>query len=151
MSQADHDAVKRLGADASDAELLGLCRQWVELVAADRLREALDLLWVPPEYDEPRRWTPESLGRYIENYGSWQPLRDGTKWRVTSIEGARAPESRPAFEPQADVVRLDRDRRAGTIVMDIPLNGAWSDLSALFEFRPVAGGTAVALYDLHVL
>jgi hypothetical protein len=35
--------------------------------------------------------------------------------------------------------------------LDLPLDGTWSDLTAQFEFGPHEGGTAVALYDLHVL
>jgi hypothetical protein len=49
---ADDGGMRLLEADASDDEVLGLCRLWVELVAAGRLEEAIDLLWVPPTYHE---------------------------------------------------------------------------------------------------
>jgi hypothetical protein len=143
--------MKVLPADATDDQVLTLCREWVELVATDRLDSALDLLWIPPDYDESQHWTAASLRTYIENYGSWQPMRDGSKWRMTSMKSARAPDDRQGFEPRANLVRLQRDRHAGAVNLDVPLNGQWSDLTAQFEFRPVAGGTAVSLYDLHVL
>jgi hypothetical protein len=78
----------------------------VELVATDRLDGALDLLWIPPDYDESQHWTAASLRTYIENYGSWEPMRGGNKWRITSMKSARAPDDRQGFEPRANLVRL---------------------------------------------
>jgi hypothetical protein len=147
----DDVRVKLLTATATDDEVVSLCREWVELVAADRLGEAIALLWVPPDYDQSQHWTPESLRRYIENYGSRTPMRDGSQWRITSTATARVPADRLGFAPRADVVRLREDPRAGSVDFDVPLNGEWSDLTAQFEFRPIEGGTAVSLYDLHVL
>jgi hypothetical protein len=143
--------MRLLGADASDDEVLGLCRLWVELVAADRLEEAIDLLWVPPTYDEAQHWTPDSLRIYIENYGSWSPTADGSTWRLTSLETAQVPRGDAGFRPHASLVRHRDDPRGGSVDLDVPLNGEWSDLTAQFEFGPVPGGTAVSLYDLHVL
>lgn len=34
---------------------------------------------------------------------------------------------------------------------DVPLNGAWSDLTAQFEFKRHGTGYAVVLHDIHVL
>jgi hypothetical protein len=39
----------------------------------------------------------------------------------------------------------------GSVDLDVPLDGAWSDLTAQFEFAPVDGGIGISLYDLHVL
>lgn len=143
--------VKILPTDVSDDQILALCREWAELVAADWLDDALRLLWVPPDYDPSQHWTPESLRTYIENYGSWEPLTDGSRWRITSFVSVRLPADRPAFRPVADVFRDGRNTRAGRVDVDLPLNGEWSDLTAQFEFRPVRDGIAVSLYDLHVL
>jgi hypothetical protein len=68
--------MRLLGTDATDDDVLNLCRQWVELVAADHLEEEIDLLWVPPTYDASQHWTADSLGTYIENYGSWTSMAD---------------------------------------------------------------------------
>jgi len=138
--------VKLLAHNATDGELLGFCREWLDLVAADRFDEALGLLWVPPSYDKSQHWTPDKLRSYIENYGSWTPREDGTRWRVTpAIDAGDRPEER------STVARLDDDPHAGWVDLDLPLNGEWSDLTAQFEFAPVPGGTAVSLYDIHVL
>jgi len=143
--------VKILPPDATDAQVLSLCREWVELVAADRLDDALGMLSVPSDYDPSQHWTSESLRSYIENYGSWEPLLDGSKWQITSFVSVRTPVDRPAFRPGADVYRDERDPRAGRVEIDLPLNGEWSDLTAQFDFRPVSDGIAISLYDLHVL
>ena len=146
----DDCRMRLLEADATDDDIVALCRLWVELVAAERFGEAIDLLWVPPEYDQSQHWTAESLRTYIENYGSWDPPADGRKWRLTSIQTARVPDG-VRSPGRADVIRHRDDPRRGSVDLDVPLDGEWSDLTAQFEFGPVPSGTAVSLYDLHVL
>lgn len=143
--------MRLLGTDATDDEVLDLCRLWIELVATDRVEEAIDLLWVPPHYDESQHWTADSLQTYIENYGSWSPMVDGSKWRLTSMQTAMVPDRHAGSRPSADLIRYRDDPHGGTAWLDVPLNGEWSDLTAQFEFGSVPGGTAVSLYDLHVL
>lgn len=140
-----------LAADATDDEILARCRNWIELVAAGRLTEAVDALLVPDAADESQRWTPASLESYIANYGSWDARKDGSRWRITSLESVEPRPDRPDEEGIADVVRQQADQRSGSAIVDVPLNGYWSDLTAEWEFRPVEGGTALYLYDLHVL
>jgi len=143
--------MKVLPADASDDEILEVCREWVDLVAAGRFADAIDLLHVPSRYDASQHWTTGSLQTYIGNYGSWEPLTDGRVVRITPLRTARIPVDRPNFRPHADVVRLAGDRAAGSVELDLPLDGDWSDLTAQFEFEPVGGGIGLSLYDLHVL
>jgi hypothetical protein len=78
-------------------------------------------------------------------------MADGSKWRLTSMQTAKIPHGGAAIRPVAGVVRYRDDPRGGTVDLDLPLDGEWSDLTAQFEFAPVPGGTAVSLYDLHVL
>lgn len=143
--------MKVLPSDASDDEILEVCREWVELVAAGRLVDAIDLLYVPIGYHTSQHWTPETLQTFVGNYGSWEPLADRRVVRMTPLTTARVPVHRPNFRPHADIVRLTRDRTAGSVVLDVPLDGEWSDLTAQFEFAPVDGGIGISLYDLHVL
>lgn len=143
--------MKVLPADAGDDEILEVCREWVDLVAAGRIADAIDLLYVPAAYQASQRWTRESLPTYIGNYGSWEPLADGRVVRMTPMATARVPDGRPNFQPHADVVRLTQNRSAGSVELDVPLDEEWSDMTAQFEFAPVDGGIGVSLYDLHVL
>jgi hypothetical protein len=143
--------MKVLSVDASNEEILGVCREWVDLVAAGRFAEAIGLLYVPTKYDPSQHWTPESLQTYIGNYGSWEPLANRRVTRVTPTATARIPVDRPPFVPRADVVRLASDGTAGSAELDVPLDGEWSDLTAQFEFAQVGNGIGISLYDLHVL
>ena len=144
-------SMKVLPVDASDDQILDVCREWVELVAAGRFADAIDLLRVPSTYDTSQRWTTESLQTYIGNYGSWEPPAAGRVVRITPLRTARIPVDRPNVRPHADVVRLTSNRATGSVELDVPLDGEWSDLTAQFEFAPVDGGIGISLYDLHVL
>jgi hypothetical protein len=143
--------MKLLPAQATDAEILAACREWVDLAADGRLADAIEMLHIPARYDESQHWTTESLRRYVGNYGSWDPWPDGRTWEITPVDSARAPDDQPNFQPHADLIRFDADPRSGSAELDLPLNGEWSDLTAQFEFEPVGDGTGLSLYDLHVL
>ena len=143
--------MKVLPPNATDAEILAACHEWVERVAGGDPAGAIDMLHVPERYDESQRWTAGSLERYIGNYGSWDARPDGRTRRITSPATAVPPADRPDLRPTAEVVRRDTDPRSGSVDIDLPLDGEWSDLTALFEFEPVDGGIGLSLYDVHVL
>jgi hypothetical protein len=65
------------------------------------------------------------------------------------VEDHAAPRSGAALP--ARVIRRDDDSRAGIAAIDVPLNDGQGDITALFEFRPLDGRTAVALYDLRAI
>jgi hypothetical protein len=143
--------MRLLSPAATDAEILDVCREWVDLVAQARFADAIEILHVPARYDASQRWTPSSLERYVANYGSWDPPSDGHAWKVTPIATARMAADRPVHSPTPEVYRNDDDPRSGSVDLDLPLDGEWSDLTAQFEFEPVEGGTGLALYDVRVL
>lgn len=92
----------------------------------------------------PGRWTAEDLEVYLANYGSWEALGDGRIMRVTPIASAVG-----ELVPRFEVVRGDG---LPVIEFDLPLNGEWSDLTAVFELTETADGRwGFLLYDLHVL
>jgi hypothetical protein len=143
--------MKLLPAQATDAETLAACREWIDLVADGRMADATDMLHLPDRYADSQRWTTESLHTYIANYGSWDAWPDDRTWMITAIATARVPADLTNSYARADVVRLDADPRSGSAWLDVPLNGEWSDLTVQFEFEPVGHGTGLSLYDLHVL
>lgn len=136
---------------ADDEALLTLARDWVQLLAQDRFEEALAMLSLPADEEDRHGFAPDTLREWIANYGSWDPWRDGTAWRVTSMASATVPADRPAFVPTAKVMRFDADPRSGVIELDVPLNGAWSDLTARFGFGPAGDGIGLVLQDIRVL
>jgi hypothetical protein len=125
--------------DASDEQILDVVRRWVDHLAHERYDDALQVV----DVREP--WTSELLETVIRNYGSIDPMYDGSTWRVTPLETASG--GRP--RPRHDVDRCD-DGRA-FVWFDLPLNGSWSDLTALFDVVPKEDGLHVVLDDVHVM
>jgi hypothetical protein len=125
-------------------QLLAVIRDWFRLLAADRWEEASGMLDEPNMYGI--RWTPEYI-RYALDlaYGPDCPFR------AAHSEGPRFSDPETATgNPNAEVWTAQNESgfRADH---DVPLNGAWSELTAQFEFLRRPGGLAVILHDLHVL
>jgi len=125
-------------------ELLGVIRDWFRLLAANRWDEASEMLDEPNCYGI--RWTSEYIQYALDSaYGP------GCRFRVANPEGPQVTDPDDAIgTPCADVVAFD-DGSGYSADHDVPLNGAWSELTAQFEFLRRPGGLAVVLHDLHVL
>ncbi|WP_395223001.1 hypothetical protein, partial [Salmonella sp. SKLX083065] len=76
--------MKLLPADATDAEIVAACQEWIERMVAGDVAGGIDMLHVPGRYDDSQRWTPASLLAYIGNYGSWDPPHQSGTWTITS-------------------------------------------------------------------
>ena len=130
-----------LPANPTNAEIAALVRQWMSDLADERYAEALSR--VPAE--ESQNWTASLLQAVIAGYGLPEPHPKGTVYRVTAPPEA-APD-RPTF-------RVDRDltppHALAYIEQDLPLNGAWSDLTATFLLRECQQGTILQLEEVHV-
>lgn len=92
------------------------------------------------------------MKRVILNYGPPDARGDGKTFKVTPMD--RAP-ARPEHAYQ-EVERLESPppkdpALIGSVLFDLPLNGAWSDLTASFDLIRVKEGLALRLDDLHVL
>jgi hypothetical protein len=129
---------------ASDEELLAAIDQWVELVADEHYDDALAFL---PARDY---WTPDLLSRVIRGYGLLEAHPSGTSFRVTSPTTA-GPGSKTRYR---QVDRWPEPNQIGTVGVlqyDLPLNGQWSDVTALFDLRPHDDILDLVLDDIHVL
>lgn len=142
--------MKTLPLDATDDQIVGLCREWIEMLAEERVEGALALLAAPEHLNESQHWTPDTLRTYIGNYGSWEPHLSGQVFRVTSPATASAEAGSANPNGYSYVYRLTADPKSGSVCIQLPLDGVWSDLEAQFEFTPVEGGTGLFLYDLLV-
>jgi hypothetical protein len=125
-------------------DLLAIIRDWFRLLAGGRWVEACAMLDEPNGYGI--RWTPAEIHHALElAYGP------GCRFRVAHPEGPRFSEPGEAVGiPEASVWPID-DGSGYRADHDVPLNGLWSELTALFEFPRRPGGLAVVLHDLHVL
>ena len=139
--------MKTLPGDATDDQIIEFVTQWVELLADERYAEALAL--VAPAPDPAYRLTPEQLETLIRNYGSFEPMADGSTFRVTS------PSEAQGKQYVDGVHRFDEPRVAdgaiGHLDYDLPLNGEWSDLTAQFSLVPDGDRLLVVFEQLDVM
>lgn len=137
--------VRQLPENASNEDILNLVREWVELLAADNFEAAGAML----QHSLGEPWTPDFLRMWISNYGWHDPMKDGSTFRVTSCKSATGRENH-----YQDVNRLDVPAASsftGDVMFSLPLNGEWSDLTALFWILKAGGFLVLQLDDVHVL
>jgi hypothetical protein len=138
--------VEVLGARTDDA-VLALIERWVGILEAGRMAEAIAFLAPSPP------WTPDLLARVIENYGFVDPHPSGKKFRITP------PRSASGHGPRFEVVWLNPPAayiehgyvRVAYADYRLPLDGEWSDVSAIFDIVALPDGDALMLDDVHVL
>lgn len=107
-------------------------RRWFTALAEHRDAEAVAMITAPNSYGI--TWTPVSVRAAIDRHGA----RDVT------------PPDTATGEPHSSLVAL-ADGSGWSFAHDVPLDGAWSDLTAQFEFLRHGSDFAVVLHDLHVL
>jgi hypothetical protein len=128
--------------DDPEAQLLAFAQTWFRLVARAEWDAALAMLDEPSS--DGTRWTRESITVLLHE----------TFDRDTIFAAASGV---PAFS-DPDLASGTRHHSFGKfdaggfwLDHDVPLNGAFSDLTAQFEFHPRSSGYAAVLHDLHVL
>jgi hypothetical protein len=133
--------------NATDDEILAVVCRWVDLLADGDYDRAQSLLLA--EGTE-REWPPQLVENLIGSYELPPRAGDNQESRVTSVDKARVFD----IEPRPSVSRWNKSPRAGVlgdVHFDLPINGIWSDLTAIFFLRQVTGGMALELFDIHVL
>ena len=132
--------------DASDEAILALVERWVDALATRDYAGAAAML---TQDGNERDWPPSLVDEVISGYeapGGPSPSR------VTPRAAAR---QELTTGPSVEVTRWVRPRArpevAGTVEYDLPLNGTWSDLTAIFWIRRLPQGLALELYDIHIL
>ncbi|HAC46428.1 MAG TPA: hypothetical protein DCF65_10215 [Chloroflexi bacterium] len=134
--------MKRLPSDANDDVIVSAIEEWVDLLAAGKIEEATAWLFQPPNAAQPM--TAELIDQLIVDYW-WDAPPVGDRHRVT----ARA--SAAGRGPRTAIVRLTVDPTAGSVDYALPVDGKWSDLTAILEFRRLDDATVISLDHLHVL
>ena len=148
--------------ESSDDQIRTLVIEWNELLAAREYAEALDLLhpcvWDPQTCES---WSPEILSKHISFRGGIVPV-DERRFEVTSYSEAKLPDWMREHEIEVDRHELREDGdigdrypagrpSVGIVHYDLTLNGFFTDLTARFNVRPVSGGIALELMDIHTL
>ncbi|GAA3850044.1 hypothetical protein [Streptomyces sedi] len=130
-----------LAPGASDEEILDAVFEWVRLLAVDDHAAANTFL--APHPDPRYRLTPEELRACIANYGAGEPVH-GRTTRVTS------PDTATGDHPTRTQIWRE-DGMLPRVEIALPLNGVWSDLTAILDIQEDAGRWVLTLEQVHVL
>jgi hypothetical protein len=130
--------------DTLEKDILEFAKRWMKLLADGQLEEACALLDEPNTYGIV--WTAEKIREVV-----------AATFNPGSIFYSLHPEG-PVFTdpyqlPEQEYLELMPlpDNDGFEFGYDIPLNGEWSDLTAIFMLYKRPQGYAVVLHDLHVL
>lgn len=128
---------------AGPDELIASARRWLDLLADGRLAEACEAL-VPNHYGN--KWSPAELQAVLND--TFPPgsvfRREHPGGPVFSHTGGAAGDPCVSIVPFADGSGYSVDHA-------VPLNGAYSDLTAQLEFLKDGESLVMTLHDLHVL
>jgi hypothetical protein len=132
-----------LPAAPSDTQILDIIDAWI----ADLARGDYALAHARTAHDAYYGWTPALLRAVIEGYGSPEPYADGSVYRVTpAAQASGAPQERCVERPAGQ----DGSAALAEARHSLPLNGAWSDLTATFRVEGTAQGATLVLQEIHV-
>jgi hypothetical protein len=120
--------------------------KWFDCLARGDYEAAYDLTLHHPYYE----WTPELMESIINGYGL--PHENGeTKYIVTDWRSASGIDSGGELDLYEKHVESGGHMQLGHAYYDMPLNGEWSDLSAVFRLVKLEDGAALLLEEIHVL
>jgi hypothetical protein len=97
-------------------------------------------------------WTPALVEELISSYGPPEGGDDDSTSRVTTPGSAQVYDIKPDHlvdwygpesKAEGDVV--------GVVHFDLPINGIWSDLTAIFNIKKWCDSLSLELEDIHVL
>ncbi len=131
-----------LDVDSSDSKIIAFIEEWVN----DLVNEDYESAYNRTSHDPFYEWTPELIKEVINGYGHPEPHPCGEVYKVTSMSAAKG--KNPA--KSVDRVTLD-DNCFGYAYYDLPLNGEWSDLTAIFRLEKREASLVVILEQIHVM
>ena len=137
-----------MSADVPDSEILTTVRAWVDAVAAGDFNRAFAMT----AHEGWRRWSPDLIREVIAGYGIPEPAPDSVVHVVTPIDSARGgPKPRHEVDRWAPVDLGTGALQIGAVWFDLPLDGSWSDVTALFDVRRRPEGIYLVLDQIHVM
>jgi hypothetical protein len=130
-----------LSLNPADEEILCAVESWID----DLSRGDFDSAYTRTDHDTYYQWSPELIRSVIEGYGSPVLAEQTRKSSATSrtLAAGEAPRrvvDRTAMPPNSNAY----------VEYSLPLDGAWSDLSATFRVEPRESGCALVLEEIHV-
>jgi hypothetical protein len=120
--------------------------RWFDCLAIGNYKAAYDLTF----HDQYYEWTPKLIENIINGYGL--PHEQGeTKYVVTDWRTASGKDRGGELDLYDKHVESGGYTQLGHAYYEVPLNGEWSDLSAVFRIVKYEDGAALLLEEIHVL
>ena len=125
----------------TDDELFSRVEAWIDHLAQGDFEAA----FAYTEHDAYHAWTPVLLREVIQGYGLPGRKESERSYEVTPrLAATGGPRTR-------EVDREAKPAHAIAIVRyDLPLNGAWSDLTSAFRVERRGEGSVLVLEEVHV-
>lgn len=125
-----------------DAEV----HRWLDCLTNRDYKAAYELTFHDPYY----QWTPALIESMINGYGL--PHEQGeTKHLVSDWRTAKGKDRGGELDLYDTPVDNGKYAQLGHAYYDLPLDGEWSDLSAVFRMVKYGDGAALMLEEIHVL
>jgi hypothetical protein len=126
------------------SDLIAFVHRWFRLLSDGRDDDAAAQLDEPNE--DGQQWSGQAIRHAID-----EAFPEGCRFRVQHGGSLRVTDPKSASGSSQETVVELADRDGYSVWCSVPLNGEWSDLSALFTFVRRDDGLAVVLDELHVL
>ena len=130
---------------SEENEIFQAIESWIDALAEKRYSDAFEMVYVP----NGTHWSKELLKSVVENYGSAEKRPDGKISSVTSTKTAQVDDLEPRWE--IDWYEEEREGEIAEVIVDLPVNGVWADLTAVFGLRKMAEDLTLELVRIDVL
>jgi len=128
------------------AAALDFVEAWVNLLSESRYEDAFNMLYVPSD----NSWSPSLIEEITTSYELPPAAGDDSDTsHVTPVATAKVVDYRP--DKEVEWYEGNPDSNLGMIHYSLPINGIWSDLTAIFRLLRSKGEVGVALEDIHVM
>ncbi len=145
-ADARRSASKNMIIEKNTKKVLETVTHWILLLSQEKYDKSFGLL----ENDPNSELSPSVIKEIITSYElSPQACDDSNFSIVTPVETAKVVDYRP--DQEVDWYEDNPDDNFGMVHHSLPINGIWSDLTAIFRLHRKKGGVALMLEDIHVM
>ena len=123
---------------------------WLDLLANEDYTEAFNFILHDADYE----WTPTLIEDYIKGYEL--PYEEGeaiykvTNWKIAFADNKKHNKDLALYDHVKNH-KISDFKIIGDVHYDLPLNGEWSDLTAVFNILQADKYIILELTSIHVL
>lgn len=132
--------------EINSKKVLVTVANWISLLSQEKYEESFSLLENDPNSD----LSPSLIKEIITSYELPPQAGDDSDFSiVTLVETAKVVDYRP--DQEVDWYEKNPDDNVGMVHHSLPINGIWSDLTAIFRLQRIKDGVVLLLEDIHVM